>query len=303
MDFNDQNIIILGAGFIGSELCNKLVHHGGNVKLVSLTGGSKFRIPESVEVVACDINDNSALAELFENQKVEYIFNTAGYVNHSSWSGDGVNLVKTHLISTMQQFSFISKEHLKRYIYIGSADEYPASLNGPASEDMREEPRTPYAFAKTAATHFLQMLWRNEGWPTVVGRVFLAYGPGQLSNRLIPSVLLSASTAGVIKTTHGEQVRDFCHIDDLTNAILRMAKQDNVEGQIYNLGSGSPYKVKDIVEIISQRYSSQVQFGALPTKPNEAHVQYANTDKTKRELEWVPEVAIHEGLTTVFQSR
>ena len=242
------------------------------------------------------------MAELFKNQKVEYIFNTAGYVNHSSWSIDGLDIVNTHLTSTIKQFSFISKQHLKRYIYIGSADEYPASLSGAASENIREEARTPYAFAKTASTHFLQMLWRNEGWPTVVGRVFLTYGPAQLSNRLIPSIVFSASTTGVIKTSDGEQVRDFCHIDDLINAIFRMAKMDGVEGQIYNLGSGIPHKVKEVVEIIGNQYSSQIRFGEVQRKPGEAQVQYANTDKSKRELDWGPEVTIHEGLASLFES-
>ena len=108
----------------------------------------------------------------------------AGYVDHRSYFIKKNNIIESHLLGTLNSVLYANKLNLKKYLYIGSSDEY--GLNkAPQNETQREMPSSTYSFAKTSSVHFLQMISRSENFPSSSIRIFLTYGPNQKENRFI----------------------------------------------------------------------------------------------------------------------
>ena len=79
----------------------------------------------------------------------------------------------------------------------------------PQCEELREQPISPYSLAKVASTHFLQMLQRTEGFPAVVLRLFLTYGPHQDNRRFLPQIIQACLRDDEFAVSDGHQLRDF----------------------------------------------------------------------------------------------
>ena len=94
------------------------------------------------------------------------------------------------------------------------------------------------------------MLNRTENFPACTLRLFLVYGPGQSQERFVPQIIKGCFLNQSFKTSLGEQIRDFCFIEDITDGILRTLQSPNVFGKTYNLASGKPVKVKSIINQI-----------------------------------------------------
>ena len=125
---------------------------------------------------------------------------------------------------------------------------------------QREQPISPYSFAKTASTHFLEMLNRSESFPSCNMRLFLVYGPGQKNNRFIPQIIRGCLEDKNFPVSHGEQLRDFCYIDDIVNALLKALTSEKVLGKTYNLASGNPISIRDIISMIQSLIKRGIQF-------------------------------------------
>ena len=118
---------------------------------------------------------------------------------------------------------------------------------------MRESPISPYSAAKVSATHLIQMLSNTEGFPGVVLRFFLVYGPGQNAQRFIPQIINGCLDDKTFPTSAGEQLRDFCYIDDVVEAMLLAAQSQAAQGHVINIASGQPTCIRDVIETIQAK--------------------------------------------------
>ena len=160
----------------------------------------------------------------------------------------------------------------------------------PQHEAQNMEPMTPYSFSKSAAALFLQMLARSQGFPATVLRLFLVYGPGQDSNRFIPFVIKKCREDETIDMSTGEQERDFCHIDDVIRAIHLAIDDQQSFGEIINIGSGEPRRIKDVAITIRDHIGGgHLNFGALQARKFESPALVADISKAKCLLGWVPQ--------------
>ena len=219
------------------------------------------------------------------------------YVNHKKFSEGGSGIIDAHFLNILNQFKNIEKKKLKRYVFTGSADEYP-SLQSPKklSESILCAPRSPYSFAKHSSIHFLQMLYRSEGWPISIARIFLTYGPGQGVNRLIPNIINQGIKLGAVNTTNGSQIKDFCYIDDVINGLINIILNKKAIGGIFNIASGKAISVKDVIKIISRRIDFKVNFGAIKKRIDEPEYQVADISLSKKILKWSPKTKLKDGL-------
>ncbi|RDL44043.1 NAD(P)-dependent oxidoreductase [Marinomonas piezotolerans] len=295
----EKYLVLGGSGFIGSNIVKELQRRGQNVTSVSLHSVDQDCRISGVRYLEVDLTIESEVQVLYSEQ-FDYIINAMGYVDHSLYSKGGDNVVKAHLLSTLLQFQYIQLNVLKRYLYIGSADEYPHQ-NTVLSEVTREEPVSPYSFSKTTVVHFLQMLSRSEQIPTTVVRVFLTYGPGQNEQRFIPQIISAANANRTIETTIGEQKRDFCFIDDLVEGIVLALHNPSAIGEVINLASGKEVMIRDVVQKIVDRLGGSINFGARPYRPSEAMYQVADTRKAYSLIGWTPKVALDEGLKRTIE--
>ncbi len=301
--FENKDILIIGGtGFIGKYLVKRLL--GLNCKLTIISLNSKNNgNNKNISHFNVNISKKDEIKNFFHNREFDFIFNLAGYVNHGSFRDSGEEIISQHFLSLIYQFQFINKTRLKKYIYIGSADEFTdLSHNEKISEKKIGSPKTSYSFSKYASINFLQMLYRSENWPVTIARVFLTYGPGQLQNRLIPHVILNGLKYGYVNTTEGSQIRDFCFIEDIIDGLIILTINEDTTGNIYNIASGQPISIKEIIGKISKILNFKVNFGAINKKKGEPFYQVADISFIKRTLNWSPKINLDQGLKMTINS-
>ena len=141
------------------------------------------------------------------------------------------------------------------------------------------------------------MLYRTENFPSTIIRLFLTYGPGQKENRFLPQVIKGCINDKSFPTTDGNQIRDFCYIDDVIRAILLIFKSDRTIGEIINVGSGIPVSIKLIINMVcSEIGKGKPQFGKIIFRKEENSNLYADINKIKKLINWQPQVRFEEGL-------
>jgi nucleoside-diphosphate-sugar epimerase len=141
------------------------------------------------------------------------------------------------------------------------------------------------------------MLYRTERFPAVVLRPFLVYGPGQDSNRFIPQIIQGCINDEKFPTSAGEQLRDFCYIDDIVDVILLTLASEKAHGKVMNIASGVPVTIKDVILSIKLLVGSgDPQFGLVPYRAGESMRLYADINKVVSTLEWHPKVRLKPGL-------
>lgn len=294
-NFKNKKILIIGGtGFIGSRLADELCKICNKIYVISL---NKYKNKNNdIYYFQIDFSKEDNINKFFQKHSFDYIFNLGFYVDHSLYSNKGYKIINDHLFSTIHQFKFINKKKLKRYIYVGSADEYEYKNNHSSREIEREISRTPYSFSKSSSIHFLKMLHLSEQWPVSIARIFLTYGPGQKENRIIPYLINQGYNKGFVNVSSGNQIRDFCYIDDIVDGLIKIALNKNSIGLIINLASGKPIKIKNIIQMISKKLKFKVNFGKYSKKITESSSQVADISIAKKVLKWKPKVSLEEGI-------
>ena len=291
-----RNILIIGgAGFIGTKLVDFYLKKNFKVFSISLKKKNS-RNTKNLKKFNFDISNKRKCNFFFKKYSFHYVVNLAGYVDHRSFYTKNNNIVESHLLGTLNTVLYVNKSILKKYLYIGSSDEY-GSNKSPQKEIIREMPNSAYSFAKTASTHFLQMISRSEKFPSSILRIFLTYGPGQKENRFIPQIIQGCLKNLKFNTSSGRQIRDFCYIDDVVRAINMVLLSKKSTGKVYNIGSNKPIKIKKVVQIIRSiiRKGTPV-YGSFSLRKNENIKLFPNIDKISKEIGWKPKFKLYEGL-------
>ena len=223
-------LVVGGTGFIGCQLIALAKSKNWEVTSVSLNPPLEARSIEGVNYIFCDINDISCLRYSL-TEEFDYVVNLGGYVDHDMFSSGGCDVLQTHFVGLLNLIKTVSSKNLKRFVHIGSSDEYGNS-DPPQRENQREIPISAYSLGKVAGTHLLQMLYRTENFPAVVLRLFLTYGPTQKFERFLPQIILGCLRDETFPVTSGQQLRDFCYVGDVANAIMNALTTDNIEGEM-----------------------------------------------------------------------
>ncbi len=247
---NSSILVVGGTGFIGTNLVKKLLKLGARVTSISLKRKKNKLTHKNLKHVFCDYTKISPLKKKI-NKPFKYVVNLGGYINHSKFFEGGRRVIDNHFLSTMNLLLSLKRRKLKRYLHIGTCDEYGANVS-PIKENSREDPITSYAFAKLASINLLIMLNKTENFPTAVIRLFLVYGPHQKNDRLIPQVINGCLKKKNFPVSKGNQLRDFCYIEDIINAIILSLVKKKALVKVFNVGSVKPVSVKFIINKISK---------------------------------------------------
>ena len=232
-------LIVGGSGFIGRNLSIKSLSQDFNTTVISLTKIDFDNEIPTINYIQVDISNVNKLRAQLSKKIFHYVINLSGYIDHSTFLNGGVKVMSTHFGGVQNLLEVLDWSQLRRFVQIGSSDEY-GSVPAPQNENIRESPISPYSLAKVSSTNLLQMLYRTEKLPIVVLRLFLVYGEGQKNNRFVPQIIKGCLLDEFFPTSQGEQLRDLCHVDDITDGILSVLDNDKVNGEIINLASGVP---------------------------------------------------------------
>ena len=171
---------------------------------------------------------------------IQYVVNCSGYIDHSSFLNDGVNILNDHFQSIFNLVNFSINLKVKSLIHIGSSDEYGEN-NSPISESIRESPISPYSLGKIISTHYLQQCFKQELLNTVILRPFLVFGEGQSKNRFLPYLIDNCINDRDFKVTKGDQIRDYLYIKIFNRALIKAFNNPKAYGEVFNIASGFLY--------------------------------------------------------------
>ena len=133
--------------------------------------------------------------------------------------------------------------------------------------------------------------------------MYNTYGPRQDLNRFIPIVISGCIKNKKFPCSKGNQLRDFLHIDDVVDAILKSLTNKNAKGQIINIGSGKPRIIKNIIEYIKKILKGGYPlFGKVKLRKDEILKVYPDINKAKNKINWKPKISFKKGLKITINS-
>jgi nucleoside-diphosphate-sugar epimerase len=298
----DQLLVVGGAGFIGQHVVKKALEQGFNTTVLSKNNCNAIDKLDGVTYLTADISHKASLLTGLEGKVFDYVINLGGYIDHSDYSSGGSKVFDVHFNGVRNLIDCLDKSKIKGFVQIGSSDEY-GNNSAPQSEDQRESPISPYSCAKVASTHFLQILYKTEGFPVVILRPFLVYGPGQGVERFIPQIIKGCLKGKKFPTSKGEQLRDFCFISDFIRSVFLSIDNTKAFGEVINVGCGEPISIKEMVIKVQNIVSTgSPEFGKIAYRTGENMELYADITKAKKILNWQPEVSLKEGLTRTIDA-
>jgi UDP-glucose 4-epimerase len=298
--------VLGGSGFIGRWVAKLLSDQGADLWIVGRDRSRLNSVSEAYSTTGTKINLDLAKAnafkKLFEEIKPDVTFNLIGYgVSHQERDEKIAWRMNAEFV---EELAFtIAAENKSRWkgmklVHVGSGFEY-GSVQGVITEETRPEPTTIYGRSKLAGTEKLQEISKSTGLPAVTARLFTVYGPGEIPQRLLPSLIRAAKSEEILKLTKGEQRRDFTYVKDVAFGLLKLGLLSEVRGNIVNLATGKLTSVRDFVELarsILAMESTRLLFGAIPYREDEIWQGNVNVDFLKHCIGWIPSYSIQDGI-------
>ena len=276
-------LIAGGTGFIGFHLAKSCLSKGMSVTSISTKYPRKDRKLRGVKYLICDLFNKKKLQKLIK-KNYNFVINLGGYVDHSNTK----KTYNSHYIGCKNLSNIFLKKKITNFIQIGSSSEY-GKLLSPHDEKKFIIPKSIYGKSKYLATKHLLSLYKKKNFPVTILRLYQAYGPRQDANRLIPFIIKSCINNKKFPCSTGTQFRDFVHIDDIVRSILKCFNNKKAEGNIINIGTGRPKKVRQIINFIQKKIKSGYPlYGKIKLRKDEILQVYPKTAKAKKILQWRP---------------
>lgn len=289
-------LVIGGTGFIGQHVLKKAAKLGWSVTSFSLREDNLSFQSDKIKYRQVDVTNSENLRRL-DKKSFDYVINLGGYINHAKFYEGGREIIQAHFESVLNLIAWIDQKRLKKFIQIGSSDEYGGAL-APQNEILREDPISSYSLGKVSSTHFLQMLSKTENFPATILRLFLTYGPGQLPSRFLPQIISSCLDDLEFPTSAGGQLRDFCYVEDVVSAIFCALNCPQANGEVFNIASGIPVSIKSVIdEVCAQIGRGTPLYGRFPYRVGENMELFADVKKAKKILMWEPVIPFELGLS------
>ena len=289
---NKKILITGGTGFIGYHLSKRCIKLGWSVTSLSSNSPKLNKKIQGVKYIKVDIRDKKKLFRI--KKDFDYIVNLAGYVDHSNKK----KTLESHYIGCKNLASLFLNKKIKKFVQVGSSIEYGKSRS-PQIENKKNSQSTfsVYGKAKLLSTKYLMAIYKKEKFPATVIRLYLVYGPNQDINRVIPITIKNALLDKKFNCSSGLQFRDFIYVDDVINAILKILKNKKTNGEIINIGTNKPVRIKDlIIRICSLVGSGKPIFGKIKLRKDEIKSLYPNINKAHKILKWRPKISLNNGL-------
>ena len=288
-----------GTGFIGYHLCLFFIKKGWKVHSISKSKPKKNRKVNGVKYIFCDVSDKKKLKKKIANH-YDYVINVSGYVDHSK----NRSIMRTHYHGCKNLINILKKNNLKKFIQIGSSIEY-GKKKSPHKENYFKKFNTLsfYGNAKLASTLFLLSTFKKKSFPVSIIRLYLVFGPNQDDNRVIPYVINNSLKGKNFVCSPGNQERDFLYITDVINAIYKSLKSHKNYGEVINIGSQKPIKIKKLIlKIVDLIGKGKPNFSKIKIRSDEPMKLYPNISKAKKILNWTPKTNLINGLKKTIKS-
>jgi UDP-glucuronate 4-epimerase len=322
-----MKILVTGAaGFIGANVCNRLLNNGDSVvgidnlndyydvalkeaRLKPLMSNDRFHF------LKADISDSLTIAKLFEYQQFDRVIHLAAQAGVRYSLTNPLSYVQSNLLGHLNILEGCRHTKVKHLVYASSSSVY--GLNGKtpfSTSDSVDHPISLYAATKKSNELMAHSYSHLYGIPTTGLRFFTVYGPWGR-----PDMALFKFTKNILAGepidiyNNGEMQRDFTYIDDIVEGIIRIADvipEVNYEWtvetgspatssapyRVYNLGNGSPVKLMDYITSLEKSLGIKAIKNFMPMQPGDVYKTYADTQDLFAAIGYKPKVGVDEGV-------
>jgi UDP-glucose 4-epimerase len=289
-----KSLVTGGAGFIGSNLVDRLLEMGHEVVVIDNEYSDvheQFYWNDKAKNYKYDIRDYENTRPLYDG--VDYVFHIAAEARIQPAIENPIQAVSINSVGTCTVLQCSREAGVKRLMYSSTSSAYGMNQS-PNIETQPDDCLNPYSVSKVNGEKLCKMYTSLYGLPTVCFRYFNVYGERQpLRGQYAPvvGIFLRQRAAGEPLTIVGDgnQRRDFTHVSDVVKANV-MAAISNPDseafGQVYNVGTGTNHSINQIARMISNNVIN------LPPRPGESRITLANNKKINKIFGWNPEVKL-----------
>jgi dTDP-glucose 4,6-dehydratase len=306
--WQNKHVLITGAGgFIGSHLTERLVHEGALVRafvrynsrgdpgLLSLLSPE---ILNQIEIIPGDLRDLPAVQAAVRG--ASHVFHLGALIAIPYSYVHPAEVVETNVIGTLNVLLACRDSGVERLVHTSTSEVYGTALRVPIDENHPLQGQSPYSASKIGADKLAESFYRAFDLPVVTLRPFNTFGPRQSARAVIPTIITQALTQDVIRLGNLDARRDLTYVTDTVTGFLKVAEVPGVEGETFNLGSGSEIRIGDLAQEIISLIGRPVCIEVDPNRlrPEKSEVQRLLSDNhlARERLGWKPTVSLREGL-------
>ncbi len=294
-----------GAGYIGSHVVQLLAERDYHVVVFdNLSKGNRGAVHPDATLIVGDLHDRAALAAAFKTHDIEGIMHFASQIQVSESMRKPFNYLRDNLYTFINLLECASQHGVKRFILSSTANLYDQPAQIPIDESEALIPGSIYGETKFMAERLLTWMDRLYGIKFCCLRYFNACGAhpdGHIGeahdpeSHLIPLVLqVALGQREAIEiygadydTPDGTCIRDYVHVLDLARAhILALEALAHGESRVYNLGSGSGYSVREVINAARKVTGHPIPTIDTTRRPGDLPILVADSEKIGRELGW-----------------
>jgi UDP-glucose 4-epimerase len=300
-------VITGGAGFIGTTLATGLVDANEIVAVDNLhrdtLGGTSLAEHPNFTFVQGDVLDSSLLTEVVAG--ATHLVHAAAIAGVDTVRESPVRTMRVNLIGTYNalEAALATQDTMERMIEFSTSEvfgtyAYRVDEEHVTTQGSVGEARWTYAVSKLAGEHMAHAYHEELGLPTVSVRPFNVYGPGQIGGGAIRAFIETA-LAGRDLVIHGEgsQIRAWCYVDDMVEALLLALEHPNAVGESFNVGNArSAVTIYDLAQRIKRLTGCPGELVFQPLHYTDVELRIPNVDKARTLLGFEAKVELDEGL-------
>lgn len=302
-----MKIFITGvAGFLGSHIADEMLAQGHEVVgCDNLIGGYRDNVSNYVEFYEEDCNNLDKMQEILKG--VDIIYHTA------CTAYEGLSVFSPKLIAQNTYLNTVSiasasiKNNIKRFVHCSSMARYGTQEIVPFTEDMICKPQDPYGISKFSVENILRNLCNIHGMELVIAVPHNIIGPRQKYDdpfRNVASIMINLMLQGrqPIIYGDGEQKRCFSFIQDDIECLKKLAFQDNVVGEVINIGPDEEFvTINHLAKIISHLLNFDLNPVYMTGRPQEVYLATCSANKARKLLGYETKYSLEQGLSEMIE--
>lgn len=302
-DLKGKRVMVTGgAGFIGSTLVRELLKEGAKVIVFdAFSSGDMQNLKEvksKIEVIKGDVTSKN-FKNILKASRAEFIFNLAAepYIPHcynrpQKFFEINANGALNVLFSAKQL-------GILKIVQYSTSEVYGSAKYVPMDEDHPTLPLSTYAVSKLAADRLCYTLHHEQKIPAVILRQFNVYGPRETQPYIIPEIITQLSKGPYLRLGNIKARRDLTYVSDAARGAIALMKTAGTEGQVFNMGTGKDWSVKQMAEIIGKLMGHKkikIEIDKARLRPLDVEVLNCNSNKMRKLTGWKPVVGFEDGL-------
>ncbi len=299
----EKFLVTGGAGFIGSNICRRLVAEGCFVRVVdNLLTGKRSNLDDmidKIDFVEGDMGDEAVAQAVMKD--VDVVLHE-GALPSVPRSVDEPELTHKHCVDATFTLLMAARDAgVKRFVYAASSSAYGDTPTLPKVETMPTSPLSPYAVGKLVGEYYCSVFAKVFGLETISLRYFNVFGPYQDPTSQYAAAIPAFVTA-ILKDEpptiygDGEQSRDFTYIDNVVQANLCAARAKKTNGEVVNIACAEKVTVNEIIDLINEMVGKNVKPIYAPARAGDVKHSLADITAARELIGFEPVVLFRDGL-------